>query len=615
MIRKTLSNTRRAIGRRVIGTAALATLMLAGWARADVMEQVPSNSLMVFKVTKMNDMSTKLGKLMTDWGVTNVQPDAGDPLATFKKEMKISAGLKEDGDAAFAFISPKATNVKDGKSMIVVLPVSDYKAFIGNFEGATTEGDITTVKIGNEEKDSFVTDSYIVNRDGYAVISPVKELVEKKFDAVLKLEGATLKEVQRHDAVLYANIPAIKEEVNDDFAKGREKALAEIEQNLSAEGNEAYVPLAKAAMTQVFAVGEAYLRDSKSATLGVTMGEKGINFTMLTDFKPDSYCGQLAAGMKSTDAPLLKGLPDHRYIYYAGSKYDPAVISKALNDLSKPIMDELAKVDNADLKEVTKLADQMKLAVAKFKGGTVGMVFPEDISRDALISQIAVYDGGGQESSDFLDSVGKFLPDAVKHMAEKQAKEAGAANADPQMKINFNDKFKTIDGINFHNVGFVMPMPQNNPMLPQLMKVMYGQDGPGMTYGVTGDKLVYYSGLSDETVTKFITATKNGDEGQAKKELVQSVASQLPKERWMELYFHPDEMINMMVTGVNQFMPGMVNMELPADLAPIGMTVGGEGSTMRMDVYVPTNTVSQIVSAIIQQVNNMKTGRRGGGAL
>src|SRR5262245_31617774 len=94
---------------RKISPAVVAMLMFMlaplAWAQAaganGVLQQVPSDSLIVIKFNKLKTLSGKAGALATKFGLAEWKPEFADPLAWFKKEGKINQGLDEAGDAAF----------------------------------------------------------------------------------------------------------------------------------------------------------------------------------------------------------------------------------------------------------------------------------------------------------------------------------------------------------------------------------------------------------------------------------------------------------------------------------------------------------------------------------
>ena len=130
------------VSRIAVGAVAMVVLVAANMVRASVLDQVPGESLIVVKVTNVKATSDKLAKFATDLGVAAFAPPLMDPLGFIREQAGITAGTNDAGDMAFVFIDPAVTG-SDDQSFVVLIPVSDYGAFIGNFADAKTDGSVT----------------------------------------------------------------------------------------------------------------------------------------------------------------------------------------------------------------------------------------------------------------------------------------------------------------------------------------------------------------------------------------------------------------------------------------------------------------------------------------
>ena len=120
--------------RRLLATTFTVVLVMTASVRAQVMEQVPSDALMVLKVKNLGATSAKLGKFLQDLGVAGLQPGLDDPLKFLQDKANIQQGLNKDGDLAFVYRDSATSGAPDDKSVMMLIPVSDYKAFVGNFK-------------------------------------------------------------------------------------------------------------------------------------------------------------------------------------------------------------------------------------------------------------------------------------------------------------------------------------------------------------------------------------------------------------------------------------------------------------------------------------------------
>src|SRR4026207_649700 len=62
-------------------------------ARAQVLQQVPSDALVVIKVNNLKATSDKLAKFAEALGLAAISPEMADPLASLQENMKVKEGL------------------------------------------------------------------------------------------------------------------------------------------------------------------------------------------------------------------------------------------------------------------------------------------------------------------------------------------------------------------------------------------------------------------------------------------------------------------------------------------------------------------------------------------
>ena len=182
----------RPILRPVLASAFAAAVLFGAAASAlaaGVADYVPSDALVVIKVNKLQSVSDKAGKLMKDLGIAEMNPDAADPLAFLQRDSGLSKGVDAKGDFAIYVANAHFDGFKDSDDdqppLVALVPVSDYKAFIGSFKdvqevgdgmssGSLPEGDGTTL--------------YMMKMGEFAVISSYQDLV-KKPDTSIQFEG------------------------------------------------------------------------------------------------------------------------------------------------------------------------------------------------------------------------------------------------------------------------------------------------------------------------------------------------------------------------------------------------------------------------------------------
>src|SRR5687767_418422 len=76
--------------------------------QAQVLEQVPSNALVVLKINKLQDVNAKIGRWVESMGIGAFAPQALDPLASLQEHLGIQKGLDTNGEAALVMMDPDA---------------------------------------------------------------------------------------------------------------------------------------------------------------------------------------------------------------------------------------------------------------------------------------------------------------------------------------------------------------------------------------------------------------------------------------------------------------------------------------------------------------------------
>ena len=133
-----------------VALALMAALVFTSAAQAQVLKQVPKDASFVFKINDLQAMSGKLKDMAARLGVADLLAGAGageqlvvNPLGLLKDQLHVKAGLKDNGEFAVAFFMPAGAGQP---TMLALVPVSDYAAFIGNFGDPAKEGDVDVLK-------------------------------------------------------------------------------------------------------------------------------------------------------------------------------------------------------------------------------------------------------------------------------------------------------------------------------------------------------------------------------------------------------------------------------------------------------------------------------------
>ena len=596
-------------------TAASLVLMLAftAAAQAQVLNQVPANALLVVKIKNLQETSGKIAALAQQFGVAQLNPAMNDPLGFVMQQAKMAAGVDKAGDAAFVMMPPPAGEAGAAAapgakpSGIFLLPVSDYKAFIGNYPEATTEGDITTYKAPNEPQTLYVT-----NWGSFAAITPDKALLAPKPEG-LKVQGLAAKEMDAKDIVVFANIPAVRAIALTKLQQARPRLMAEFEKNMAnaPATQQKFAPAAKAALNQGLNMVEGFLNQCQAATFGLSLGKDGIGTTCLAEFDPASYTGQTLAAIKGTDQPLVVGLPESKYMFVGGCLIDPKVAVKLLDDAAGPVVKEL-NTAGEDVKPLVSYVDSLKTALGSISAESFGLLAPTgQIGQEGLLQSVTVLTG---DAKAILEAQ-KSMFNSQQQMMELFGTKAG------QVKTTVTANAKTVEGVSFDQLQTQFSLTPQTPeemQMAQMMTWMYGPNGMNMYTGAVDDRHVAaIMGGNDALIAQVVAAVKAQANPLANLEPVKAVSAQLPANRVLVAYVPVDAIVASVINIAKQFrMP--VGIQLPENLPPIGMSVSTDASALRADSYIPSQLVQSLISAGMQAFMmraQPQPGAPGGGGL
>jgi hypothetical protein len=575
----------------VVGLVAV-LFVLSGYAKAQVLQQVPSNALMVVKVNKLKQTSDKLGAFLKQIGVVEMQPDLADPLATLQKKTGMVQGIDAARDMAFVLLDPGAGKNPNDKSMLFLIPVSDYKAFLGNFPGAKTEGAITEIQFPNEPEPGYAT-----QWGKYVALTPNKENLAKKPTGITAPVLAA-KELTNKDIVVYGNMAAIRAKVLPQFKTNRPQMIANLENHLTQldESKKKYAPVIRVLANQALNALEAAVRDTQSASFSLHFAPEGIKTTLLTEFDPASYMGKTAAQVMNSNGTMLKGLPEGKYLLFGGGVQDPKLAGKIVDDFVGPAMAELKPL-GADAKPIIDYINAIRNYVSAYDGNSVGLFAPTaPLGTESLVQQLAISHGNAKVMQTSFQQMIVSQQEVMRMLNPK------AANA----VMTLTPKAKTMDGVTFDQISTQFNADPQNPQemqAAQMLKFVYGPNGNTGFVGALNDtQTLIAMGLNDVQLGKSIAAARAAQDVLGQTPAVKTVAANLPAKRVVVIYVSVDTIVSTALNYARNFgLP--FNMQIPADQPPVGVTVATEGPAIRMDGYIPTQLIQTLVSAGIQAAN------------
>ncbi len=570
-------------------------------ATAQVLKQVPNSALAVVKVSALDATSKKIADLATSLGIVQMQPEMADPLTAALNQMGVTQGVNRSGDMAFAYIDPAAFNTPDDKSILLLLPVSDYQKFVGNFADATPDGDLTQVHFKN---DADIT--YLAHWGDYVAASPSREIVAKPPTDLIQFQGLAAKELDGKDFIVLGNLKALRPKMLQGIDKLRQKTPGEIDNavasNLKLKNMDAakFAPLAKVAATQLLDLAQEFADGAEAASFSINLSPDGIATTLMCQFEAGSSLGNHVSEVKNSDESMLDGLADGKYLVFGGSS--PQHVAKSLADFLAPIQSSINDL-GPTYSSLNDWLNALQKLVAAAEGQSFGLMMPT-----AQPGQGALLEGVGVRHGD-----AKILLDATHQMADAQQAALKALGVDlPGGGQTYVPAAKTVDGVSFDEMKSNLNMNGNSPQamqIAQLMMMVYGPQGPSAYMGVVNDRtLLTVMGLDDAAISAAIAAAKSGDDPLAKSSSLKSVVAQLPAQRFAVVYVPLDLWVTTGFGYAKMFGIDM-GVTMPDNLPPMGTTFSTDGTAVRMDTYVPSQLMQALAAAGMQVY--MKTQNAG----
>jgi len=587
-------------------TGLLAALLLISASQAQqVLEQIPDDALVVLKVRNLSATSPKIGKFMTDLAVNAFVPGIDNPLALAQQKLNMTQGVRTDGDMAIIYRDPEKTGAaKPDDAFVLLVPVSDFPAFVSNFGGAKPDGEITSIKLPISEEDGFVA-----QWGNFAAVCTSKEVLSKKPSTILKIPGtATNRELAGRDLVIYANMETLRPRAQQMLQMARQQGMSALE-GLPQDNEQLtkFQPVIKAFATQFFNAADAFVRDSNGFTFSINFGEEGLSVASMAEFKPDSYAGTMFSSMKNTDQPLLAGLPTAKYLFYGGQLNNADINVKIISDFAAPIMKEIDAI-GPETKPAHDYFDALIVYLKANKTGAFGMVAPTGaLGQESLMQFVAVAEGDA-----------KAMKDAQQKMMKSEQELMKAFDVqNPPYTVTITPNAKTVDGITFDSITTTFSADANDPkgrQQQQIMSYVYGPNGLNLMQGEVNGKFVMTMGVPDEVLSNTIATAKAGGSPMTDLATVKKVTASLPTKRIGEFYVPLDQIVGTVVSYAKAF-GAPINLNMQPDLPPIGASVTTDGPSIRVEGYVPTQLVQQLVSAGMQGAAQMHGGgkqHRGG---
>ncbi len=577
-----LTATTRALCLTCVLVGLLATIGAAP-VRADVskaLEAAPSNAHMVFVIPNLTQLNDKVSGLNRALGLNVAEMD--NFLVKMKAEAKAVNGVDDNG--SMVIILPDVASAMMGGGgaeppMLMLIPVTDYDAFIGNYQPVTEDGNPIATLTMTQGQPAFAKKA-----GSHAVLSPLRAVTEAYepggaagakaiMTSLGKVGGAA---ATTAEVVMYFNLAAMSPTLSPMIDQGVAQANQELDQMAQFGMDPAMIKSQKDMLAMYASIGKMVLRDAAAGVATATMTDKGNGITYAIQFKDGTQLARMFPGGSNGPGKMLADLPDRAYIF-AG-----AMDAKAIN--LGLISEELVKLipegdqQMAMLRESLPMIKQLKGAAGAFyapqRGGAMGIL---NVLQVAYVDDTAAYLTATKKQMDQMNGM------AVPMGAGGEMKFA-TTYAENAMEIGGTQ-------VDQYNVTMQFPPEIQQQMMPLMM--VLGGSGYGGYIAAKGDAVVTTMVTDPQLITAGLEAIGGGAGLGADPKLAELRKEALPGALAAEGYF------SFAGVGVlaNQYLPmfGMPPINIPADLPPIafGAVVEGGGASVRY--YVPNATVKFLI--------------------
>jgi thioredoxin 1 len=594
----------------VVFTAAALTLTppTASAAPPAALAQVPANAaafVIVPDLTKLNGKVAKLGQAL---GVPG--PPMADILAMVKMQLGMQKGIDDKG--SLLIVMPVLDLMASDPPIVLVIPVSDFGAFVGNFADAADAADAPGLKTFRMQGEQV----FAKPMGKYAVVSPLSKLVQNYKaggdPAALAKAAGTLggNAIDKADALLYLNMEQISPILQPLLQMGMmqmQQQFQNMPQEMEAQGMMTFM---QSYMKLYGDLGNMILRDAQAVVLGLSLSDTDVQATMALQCKPETYLGKM---FSKPHQPLgkLNRLPD-RPVFLAGAM-----------DMSILPMKDLAKVIKTEL--VDKLPDE-----SPFKGMMAGYVKAFDAAQLVQEGQFAWYQPKGEVAGDdptklidyayiytstdpagFMKANREYVQSMDAAMKGLAAMEGMPAGAEVPMKMKYTENAVQVAGRSVDKFEMEMSMPDGADVAMSTMMGFVSQ--MSSMYITTTDDAVVMSHSGHEETLAAALATAGGTGKLGTRPELQAAAKSLIDHRVMEAHV---DLGGIMEVAVMPMLPEQMRMPIP-DSPPLSMAWSATDNGTAMQLVVPVGVANQIKNVVsfylMRAVMGAMGGMEGGG--
>ncbi len=551
----------------------------AAQAAQSVLDVIPDDALGFALINRIGQTDAKIKEL----GELIQMPITQTPLEAFKRFAGIEKGLDEKGTAALVVM--RASDPDDDPRPVAFVPVTDYKAFIGQFEPEKVTDAISRVTVGDGP-------SLVANKGDYALF--VKTDNQDLLESLLASRKSVAEQVtpwrewiDRSDAVAVATGHAVKL-----FAEEASDKLDEVRPMFEGMGEQG---------AQVVAVFEMYKKILRTASKELTMAGVGVlvekdgslRLSGRGQFAPDGQLAGWFKGAKGRPSNTWTGIPNEPFALAAAGVL-PEGLMKGLMDFSTKMMKNMQNIYGLNEEQMEKLAD---ISVKSMKGVrgmsmALGVVEPGQPLYRGVTGTMWVDDAEA-----FLDRYAEVVKSMSKLAAEAEHSPLTTMTATPTQIAGRKGFELTVD------LAPMYERPELEQLAP-LFKAMYGPDSKLSVYLAAADRnTVVFAYLDKAGAVKAVKAATGASATLAADPTVAAMTKRLPADAQWIGFWSPRGTVQLAGRMIEGFAPEGSAVSLPEfpKTPPIGFAMKVSPTGAHKELLIPVEALKEL-SAYVKQI-------------
>ncbi len=551
-------------------TTGLIALAIHGSAGAlaslpSAIDRIPADAIMVGGSSDIGGFFDRARSMMDAVGAGEAADGPLRQVAGFID----APGMNRNGSAAVGILPGEDGEINwtdDDAATLLIVPVTDFGAFVGSFGADAAADGPTMVRIMGE---------IVYTRDlggGFAAMGPEAWIVERASEGQLRshrnsMGANTIRLAESSDVFFSVSIervgPSIEQGLNE-FRTGLDDMAAMF-------GEEQ--PAMREVLGFVETVSTALIRDGRTAAYGMSIGGQGISMDFAADFDEGSPTASYMVGSGGA-VDLFGSLPDSQIILAMAMDTSSPRIKEIFGKMT-----ELASAMNPGQGLGPSMGDMMEHSdgFAFVMGNTPSLLM------GGMFTNMVQYQRSANPA--------KLLEAGKRYTLEMDGMEAEGIT----YRTQFREGAAEIEGVRLDEWGMQMQFDPAEPGAQQagmaMMMVFGAAGGPSGYYAATDKGVITTFSRNTSLVRQVIEAERNAEIGLHRNAQILAAHERLPA--------NPDFVLHLSLGPVLQQVGGLMamagagapQMNVPADLAPISMGASMGDNGMHGRLFVPTDVV------------------------